>query len=35
LILGGAMITIFGGLWLYDHYKNRRNDDMENIRSVN
>jgi len=30
LIFGGVMITIFGGLWLYNQYKNRKNDDIEN-----
>jgi len=30
LIFGGAMIAIFGGLWLYNQYKNRKNDDIEN-----
>jgi len=30
LIFGGAMITIFGGLWLYNHYKNGKNDNIEN-----
>jgi len=30
LIFGGVMITIFGGLWLYNQYKNRKNDGIEN-----
>jgi hypothetical protein len=30
LIFGGAMIVIFGVLWLYNHYKNGRNDNVEN-----
>ncbi|MDH5665610.1 MAG: hypothetical protein OEY10_04880 [Nitrosopumilus sp.] len=30
LIFGGAMIAIFGGLWLYNHYKNERKDNIEN-----
>ena len=30
LIFDGAMITIFGELWLYDYYKNKRNDNIEN-----
>ena len=30
LIFGGVMIAIFGGLWLYNHYKNGRNDNIEN-----
>ena len=30
LIFGGAMIAIFGGLWLYNRYKNGRNDGIEN-----
>ena len=30
LIFGGVMIAIFGGLWLYNQYKNRKNDDIEN-----
>ena len=30
LIFGGVMIAIFGGLWLYNHYKNEENDDIEN-----
>jgi len=30
LIFGGAMIAIFEGLWLYNYYKNRKNDDIEN-----
>jgi len=29
LIFGGAMIAIFGGLWLYNHYKNGKNDNIE------
>ena len=24
LIFGGVVTTIFGGLWLYNHYKNRK-----------
>lgn len=30
LIFGVAMIAIFGGLWLYSHYKNGKNDNIEN-----
>ena len=30
LIFGGVMIAIFGGLWLYNRYKNEGNDDIEN-----
>ena len=30
LIFGGAMIAIFGGLWLYNHYKNGKDDNIEN-----
>lgn len=30
LIFGGAMIAIFGRLWLYNHYKNGKNDNIEN-----
>ena len=30
LIFGGVMITIFGGLWLYNQYKNRKNNDLKN-----
>jgi len=30
LIFCVAMIAIFGGLWLYNHYKNEENDDIEN-----
>ena len=30
LIFGGVMIAIFGGLWLYNHYKNGKNDGIEN-----
>ena len=30
LIFGGVMIAIFGGLWLYNCYKNEENDDIEN-----
>ena len=30
LIFGGVMIAIFGGLWLYNRYKNEENDDIEN-----
>jgi hypothetical protein len=29
LISGGVMIAIFGGLWLYNHYKNRKTDNIE------
>ena len=25
-----AMIAVFGGLWLYNQYKNRKNDGIEN-----
>ncbi|MDH5432174.1 MAG: hypothetical protein OEW78_09910 [Nitrosopumilus sp.] len=31
LIFGGAMIAVFGGLWLYNRYKNERRDNVENI----
>ncbi len=31
LILGGVMIAIFGGLWLYNRYKNERKDGIENM----
>ena len=30
LIFGGVMIAIFGGLWLYNHYKNEENNGIEN-----
>ena len=30
LIFGAAMIAIFGGLWLYNRYKNRKNDGIKN-----
>ena len=30
LIFGGVMIAIFGGLWLYNHYKNERKYSIEN-----
>jgi len=30
LIFCVAMITIFGGLWLYNHYKNRKDDNIKN-----
>ena len=30
LIFGGVMIVLFGGLWLYNRYKNEENDDIEN-----
>ena len=29
LIFGGVMIAIFGGLWLYNHYKNERKDNIK------
>ena len=29
LIFCGTIVVIFGGLWLYNHYKNRKNDDIE------
>ena len=29
LIFGGVMIAVFGGLWLYNHYKNRNNNSIE------
>lgn len=29
LIFGGAMIAIFGGLWLYSHYKNKNYNNTE------
>ena len=30
LIFGGVMIAIFGGLWLYNHYKNGNDNSIEN-----
>ena len=30
LIFGVATIAIFGGLWLYNHYKNGKNNGIEN-----
>jgi len=30
LIFGGVITAIFGGWWLYNQYKNRKNDDIEN-----
>jgi len=30
LIFGGVMIAIFGGLWLYNHYKDGNNNSTEN-----
>ena len=30
LIFGGMMITIFGGLWLYNRYKNGNDNSAEN-----
>ena len=30
LIFGGVMIAIFGGLWLYNHCKNRNDNNTEN-----
>jgi len=30
LIFGGIMIAVFGGLWLYNRYKNERKDNVEN-----
>ena len=30
LIFCVVMIAIFGGLWLYNHYKNERKDNVEN-----
>ena len=30
LIFGGMMIVLFGGLLLYNRYKNEENDDIEN-----
>jgi len=30
LIFGGVMVAVFGGLWLYNRYKNERNDNVEN-----
>jgi hypothetical protein len=30
LILSGLMFAIFGGLWLYDHYKNGKDSRTEN-----
>jgi len=29
LIFGGTIVAIFGGLLLYNHYKNRKNDNIE------
>ena len=30
LIFGGVLIAVFGGLWLYNYYKNGKNDGIEN-----
>jgi len=30
LIFGGAMIAVFGGLWLYNRYRNGTDDNIEN-----
>ena len=30
LIFGGVMIAVFGGLWLYNRYKNGTDDNIEN-----
>jgi len=30
LIFGGVMIAVFGGLWLYNHYKNGNDNSIEN-----
>ncbi|MDH3487170.1 MAG: hypothetical protein OEL82_03890 [Nitrosopumilus sp.] len=30
LIFGGVMIAIFGGLWLYNHYKDGNDNSTEN-----
>ena len=30
LVFGGVVTAIFGGLWLYNQYKNKKNDDIEN-----
>ncbi|MDH3203132.1 MAG: hypothetical protein OEL81_00445 [Nitrosopumilus sp.] len=30
LIFGGVMIALFGGLWLYNHYKNGNDNSTEN-----
>ena len=30
LIFCVAMIAVFGGLWLYNHYKNRNDNNTEN-----
>ena len=30
LIFCAAVITVFGGLWLYNRYKDGRNDGIEN-----
>lgn len=30
LILSGLMFTLFGGLWLYNHYKNGKDSSTEN-----
>jgi len=30
LIFGGVISAIFGGLWLYNHYKNERKDNIKN-----
>ena len=30
LIFGGVMIVFFGGLWLYNHYKNGNRNNSEN-----
>ena len=30
LIFSGVMIAVFGGLWLYNHYKNGNDNSIEN-----
>ena len=30
LIFGIVMIAVFGGWWLYNHYKNKKKDNLEN-----
>jgi len=30
LIFGVVIFAIFGGLWLYNHYKDRKNSNIEN-----
>lgn len=30
LVFGVVMIVIFGGLWVYNHYKNEKEEDIKN-----